>query len=114
MNRDGFTGGVDVGYQTGADKYGVIILQFRDVKAATDYYRVHLKDLCTLAVVSAPLRGLQGVAYMRDDDLAKAVFVVGNTEVALDICSCVEVQSRLTLAARWAAAVKQQLSPPSL
>jgi hypothetical protein len=51
-----------------------------------------------------------GVAYLRDDGLAKAVFVAGADEIALDVCACVEVNDRVALVARWAQAVAAQLA----
>jgi hypothetical protein len=110
MQRDGFRGGVHVSYASGPDNYGVSILRFRDPAAAVDYLRAHLTDACTLAVQMVPVDGLDGVAFLRSDNLARAVFVTGDTEVGLDICTCVEVTDRMSLAARWARAVATQLS----
>ena len=110
MERDGFSGGVNVAFQSGMDNYGAIILRFRDAAGALDYFRVHLKDACTLAVQSAPLADLPGISYLRSDGQAKAVFVQGNAEIALDICTCAEVQDRVALAASWATVVQHQLS----
>ncbi len=110
MNRDGFRGGTNVAYSSGPDSYGVIILQFADAKAAADYLAVHLRYLCSSAAVVRQLDGVTGVSYLRTDNLAKAVFVVGDTEVQVDICSCVEVRDRLALAGRWAVDIQAQLA----
>jgi len=110
MNRDGFRGGINVAYSSGPDSYGVIILQFSDPKAAADYLAVHLRYLCSSAAVVRPLGGVTGVSYLRTDNLAKAVVVVGDTEVQVDICSCVEVRDRVALAGRWAVAIEEQLA----
>jgi hypothetical protein len=113
MERAGFSGGVDVQLESVGDSAGVIMMQFRDPASALDAYRVHLQDSCRLAIDSAPLPGIPGVAYMRYDGLAKALFVVGNTEVALDICRCASSWDRLQVVADWAVAVNQQLSTPA-
>jgi hypothetical protein len=63
-----------------------------------------------LAVTSAAIPGIPGVAYMRGDGLAKAVFVIGNTEVALDICECATAWDRQALVAAWAVTVNKQLA----
>lgn len=110
MERDGFRGGINVGFVSGPDHYGAIILRFRNGAAAKDYFKGHLADICTLAVSLSPIKGLAGVAFLRNDDLARAAFVVGDTEVNLDVCSCVQVQDRTALAARWAQAVALQFS----
>jgi hypothetical protein len=113
LDRDGFTGGANVGYDTGANEHGVIVAEFRDHHGAVDYFRVHLADLCTLAVTSEPLLGMLGVAYVRGDGVVKAVFVLDNAEISLNLCSCAGVDDRAALAARWAAAVREQVSAPS-
>jgi hypothetical protein len=110
MERDGFRGGINIGFVSGPDHYGAIILRFRDRAAAQDYFKGHLADICNLAVTLSPIKGLAGVAFLRNDDLARAAFVTGDTEVNLDVCSCVQVRDRTALAARWAQAVALQFS----
>ena len=112
MARDGFRGGVNVGYASGADEYGVIILRFASPAAALDYFSVHLRSICSISTQVSSLSPLAGVAYLRSDDLAKASFVVGDTEVQLDVCTCVQVNDRVDLAGRWATNVARQLAGP--
>jgi hypothetical protein len=108
MARDGFREGVNVAYASGSDHYGYIALRFVDQAAALDYLAVHVGSLCTVAFPVHPIAGLAGFSYLRNDYLAKAVIVVGDTEVQLDICSCVEVRNRVDLASRWATAIAKQ------
>ena len=110
MQRDGFRGGVEVDYRSGSDKYGVFVLRFGSPDAALDYTHAHLADVCTLTQAMGRLPGLAGVSYLRDDNLAKAVFVAGDTEFSLDICTCVEASHRVVLAANWAVAIARQLA----
>jgi hypothetical protein len=108
--RDGFRGGVAVGFLSGPDHYGIFVLRFASGAGADDYFNVHLQDICAQSVSVASINGLHGVAYLRTDNLAKATFVVGDTEVQLDICSCVQVSDRVKLASHWARLVNAQLA----
>jgi len=46
MGRDGFKSATYVGYRSGPDSYGVIVLRFADPDAAKDYLAVHLRAIC--------------------------------------------------------------------
>lgn len=110
LNRDGFRGGANVRYRSGQDLYGVIIMRFANSAAALDYMHVHLNDACLIAASMEKMPDLAGVALLRTDTRARATFVSGDTEVNLDICSCVEVEDRVALASRWAADIARQLA----
>jgi hypothetical protein len=103
--RDGFRGGLDADFASGNDRYGVIALKFANVAGALDYMRVHLEDICAIATGVKPIEGLTGASYMRSDGLAKAVMVLGDEELQLDVCTCVEVQDRVAVAERWAISI---------
>jgi hypothetical protein len=114
LHRDGFEEGIDVNYASGPDRYGAIVMRFASAASALDYLRVHVAAICGNSWEVVPISGLVGVAYLRSDGLAKAVFVAGDTEIQLDVCTCVETQDRVGLAARWATAVLEQLGTSSL
>jgi hypothetical protein len=113
LHRDGFEQGVDVRYASGPDRYGAVVLRFASPASALDYLRVHVAAICENSLEVSPISGLVGVAYLRSDGLAKAVFVAGDAEIQLDVCTCVETEDRVDLAARWATAVLQQLDASS-
>ena len=109
LNRDGFRTGVQVEYASGDQSYGVIVLRFRDQPSALDYLRAHIRDVCSISSGLEALQGLAGVVYLRDDGLARAVFVIGDAEISL--CNCVGIggDQKKSVAADWAHAIAQQL-----
>jgi hypothetical protein len=114
LYRDGFEEGIDVDYASGPDRYGAIVMRFASPAAALDYLRVHVAAICGNSWEVLPIGGLVGVAYLRDDGLAKAVFVAGDAEIQLDVCTCVETQDRVGLAGAWATDILEQLGVSSL
>jgi hypothetical protein len=112
LHRDGFAEGVDVNYASGPDRYGVVVLRFASPASALDYLRVHVAAICGNSWEVSPINGLVGASYLRSDGIAKAVFVAGDAEIQLDVCTCVETGDRVDLAARWATAIAGQLNVP--
>ncbi|HVT78229.1 MAG TPA: hypothetical protein VHD87_14430 [Acidimicrobiales bacterium] len=110
FDRAGFRGGEYVGFRSSDDFYDAIVLRFASADQTLAYFQVHAHDVCQDATVSMRPAHSAGIAFMDTDGVAHATFVVGDTEVSLHVCSCVEDTDRLGLVSRWADAVTAQLS----
>jgi hypothetical protein len=112
MYDSGFTEGMKTEFSVGSDSYFLSVLGFASNATAVDYARVHLDDACHLVEEVVPLPSGNGVAYRRVDGLRKAVFVVGNNEISVDLCTCVE-DGPLTVVSQWAADIEKQAGQPA-
>ncbi|HET7488186.1 MAG TPA: hypothetical protein VFJ85_09670 [Acidimicrobiales bacterium] len=109
LRRDGFQNGVMVDFNIGSQAASAYVLRFAGPAEAVDYMRVHVDDVCPIALSADRLDGLPGISYLRDDHAARAIFVAGNTEVNLELCPCFDAETAATVRG-WAAAVAAQLA----
>ncbi len=110
MARDGFVEADAVGFDLGPSHYGAEALRFASPAQAEDFNRGALSITCSRDSMryARVIPGVpDGLTYLRTDGLSpyRAVLVMGDVVVHLNICSCVTAPNPLALVGQWAAAV---------
>ena len=100
---------VDVEYGRDNLGYSLLVLRFREQPAALDYLQVHMANICAISRGVQPMKGIAGVAYVRDDDFGRAVFVAGDSEISVCGCRGRNDDEQRQISADWARAIAAQL-----
>lgn len=118
MQKDGFVEAEGAGFDLGPSHYGAEALRFASPAQAADFNRGALSITCsrdsmryTRLIPGVP----NGLTYLRLDGLSRyrAVLVMGNVVVHLNICSCLTVSDPLALVGKWAADVNARYAAGS-
>ena len=110
MEHDGFVEAEGAGFVRASDRYGAEALRFRTPAQAADFNRIALSTSCDRGAISQ-MRAIpgvpDGVSFIRTDGVTpyRAVVVMRNIVVHINICSCVHVNDTQALAAEWASVI---------